>query len=220
MHGRGVALEVGLELEVAAGDEHGHPVVGEGAGDEHAVAGKHSPGAELDALGDEADPGCRDVDPVALAALDDLRVARGDHDAGPSRGGSHRCGDPPQVRDGEALLDDEAGREGEWPRARHGEVVDGAVDGELADVSAGEEERLDDVGIGRERESPAVEVDQCSVTEQIEQRIAELLEEEAFDEVARRLSARTVREVDELVAKLRPSARHAGTCSRSRSTRP
>ena len=220
VHGRGIALEVGLELEVAAGDEHGHPVVGERAGDEHAVAREHSPGAELDALGNEADPGRRDVDAVALAALDDLRVARCDHHAGASCGRSHRGGDPPQVRDGEALFDDEAGREGEWPRSRHGEVVDGAVDGELADVSTGEEERLDDVGIGGEREPPAVEVDHRGVAEQIEERIAELLEEEAFDEVACRLSARTVGEVDELVAKLRPPARHAGTCSRSRSTRP
>ena len=37
-HARGVALEVDLELQLAAGDHHGHAVVADRAGDEHAVA--------------------------------------------------------------------------------------------------------------------------------------------------------------------------------------
>ena len=41
VHRRGVALDVGLERELAAGDHHRHAVVGERAGEEHAVARPH-----------------------------------------------------------------------------------------------------------------------------------------------------------------------------------
>ncbi len=46
MHGRGVAREVDLQLEVAAGDQHGHSVVAERAGDEHPVSGPDLLGAQ------------------------------------------------------------------------------------------------------------------------------------------------------------------------------
>ena len=49
-HRRRVALQVDLELELAAGDHDGHAVVADRAGDEHAVAGP-------DALRPELDPG-------------------------------------------------------------------------------------------------------------------------------------------------------------------
>ena len=83
--------------------------------------------------------------------------------------------------------------------AGDGEVVDRPVDGQLADVSAREEERLDDVRVGREREPGAAELAGRCVAELVEQRVRELFEEEALDEPPRRLAARAVGERDELV---------------------
>ena len=54
-----------------------------------------------------------------------------------------------------------------------------------------------------------------------EQRIAELFDEQPFDERARRLAARAVRERHELVAQLHPPpCSHAGTRSRRFASRP
>ena len=66
----------------------------------------------------------------------------------------------------------------------------------------------------------AVQVEQRRVGERREQRIVELLEEQALDEGPRRLAARAVGERDELVAKLRPPRPHAGTRSRRFASRP
>ena len=103
----GVALDLGLEREVAAGDHHRHAVVGERAGEEHAVARPNVRRAELDAVGDGADAGRRHVEPVRLATLDDLRVAGDDRDARlPARprpstrrsAAGRRSGSPPRSR--------------------------------------------------------------------------------------------------------------------------
>ena len=182
--------------------------------------GPHALGAELDPGRDEADPGRRHVEPVGLPALDHLRVAGRHGNGHRRRGPRHRGGDAAQVGDREALLDHEAGRERDRPRSRDGEVVDGAVDGEVADVAAGEEDRLDDVRVGRERDARAVQVEQRRVGQRREQRVVELLEEQALDEGPRRLSARAVGERDELVAKLRPPRPHAVTRSRRFASRP
>ena len=80
--GGGVALDRGLELQVAARDHDRHAVVGERAGEEYAVAGAHSMRPEIDAVGHRPDPGGRDVEAVGLAALDDLRVAGDNRNAG------------------------------------------------------------------------------------------------------------------------------------------
>ncbi len=66
----------------------------------------------------------------------------------------------------------------------------------------------------------AVHVEQRRVAERREQRVAELLEEQALDERPRRLAAGAVGERDELVAKLRPPRPHAGTRSRRFASRP
>ena len=53
---RGVALELDLELELAARDHDGHAVVAERAGDEHPVAGPDAVGRESHAVGDQRRP--------------------------------------------------------------------------------------------------------------------------------------------------------------------
>ena len=50
--------------------------------------------------------------------------------------------------DVEPLLEDERRRHGQRHRAADGEVVDGAVDGQLADVAPREEERADHEAVG------------------------------------------------------------------------
>ena len=146
--------------------------------------GQDAAGAEPHAFGDQADPGRVEVEPVCLAALDDLRVAGRDDHPGGLGSARHRAGEPAQPRHLEALLDHEPGREHERPCAGDGQVVHRPVDRELADVAAGELERLDDVRVGREREPRAVQLEQRRVAERVEQRVAELLEEEPLDERA------------------------------------
>ena len=101
------------------------------------------------------DPGGVDVAAVGLAPLHDLRVPGDDADPRRSSGVAHGRGDPDQVGDGEALLEDEARRQVQRRRAGHGQVVDRAVDGQVTDVAAGEEQRRHDVGVGGEREPGA-----------------------------------------------------------------
>ena len=62
----------------------------------------------------------------------------------------------------EAFLDDEAGRKVDRTRAAHGQVVHRAVHGQIADVTAGEKDRVDHVGVGAERESCAVDGKDCA----------------------------------------------------------
>ena len=84
-----------------------------------------------------------------LPALDDLRVARDDLDSGGARRRGDRLDLGAQVVGREALLEHERERQRERARAGHREVVDRAVDGELADRAAGEADRLDDEAVGR-----------------------------------------------------------------------
>jgi hypothetical protein len=69
--------------------------------------------------------------------------------AGRARRVAHALGNPLQIGERKALLDDEARREIERPRPGHGDVVDRAVHGERADIAAGEEQRRDDIAVGR-----------------------------------------------------------------------
>ena len=115
--------------------------------------GRTRSGPSSTPVGDDADAGRRHVErrPPCRARRPSCRRSRPARRR-PRAARAIERGDAAQVGDREALLDDEPGRERERPRAGDREVVDRAVDGELADVAAGEEERLDDVGVGRERE--------------------------------------------------------------------
>src|SRR5262249_39322202 len=86
------------------------------------------------------------------------------------------------------------------PGAADGEVVDRAVHGELADVAAREEERRHDVRVGRERDAARVDGERRLVVERVERGVPEGRQEEALDELRRKLSAAAVAEQD-LVAR-------------------
>ena len=103
-----------------------------------------------------------------------------------------------QVGDGEALLQDEPGRQVQRRGAGHGQVVDGAVDGQVADVAAGEEQRGHHVGVGGERDPGAAHGQLGRVLQRLEQRVAERVEEDRLDQGVRRLAAGAVRHRDAL----------------------
>ena len=141
-----------LELELAAGQHHGGAVLADRARDEDAVAGAQRARRERPARIDAAEPGRRHVHRVALATLDDLGVARDDLDARRRRGGGDRLDLGAQVVRREPLFEHQRERQRERAGAGHRQVVDGAVDGELADRPAGEADRLDDEAVRRHGE--------------------------------------------------------------------
>jgi hypothetical protein len=142
---------------------------------------------------DPAEPGRADVHRVAPAALDDLRVAADHRNTCSCGRGCDRVDLGPQLVGGETFLEDERERQCHGSGAGDGEVVDGPVDGELADRPAREPDRPDDEAVRRQREIAH------------NRRIRELRQpergrEEAFDERLRRLAAGAVRHRDPLVA--------------------
>ena len=61
----------------------------------------------------------------------------------------------PEHLDLKTFFEDEAGGQAQRLCATAGEVVDRSVDREVADVAAGEEQRVDHVGVGGESDPPA-----------------------------------------------------------------
>jgi hypothetical protein len=147
-------------------------VLSDGSGDDDDVAGGDAVGAEVDAVGQQADTGGVDVEPVAVAAVDHLGVA-GDHgDPGRPGGCAERGGDAAELVDRQALLEHHPDRQVERHGPRHGQVVDGAVHGQVADAPAGEEPRPHDVGVGGEGQPRAAGHDHGRVAEPAELAVA------------------------------------------------
>ena len=153
------------------------------AAEEDRIAGANGRRRDREGVFDEPDARGGDVEAVALAAFDDLGVAGDDGDAGGGGGGAHGGDDALQGIGGQTLFENEGGTEPERTGAAHAEIVDGAVDGELADVAAGEKERADDVGIGGEREAGAGGGEDGAVVLGVEGRMREGGAEEAVDQV-------------------------------------
>jgi hypothetical protein len=80
----------------------------------------------------------------------------------------------------------------------HGQVVHGAVDGQVTDVAAGEEQRGHHVGVGGERDPGPAHRQLGRVLERLEQRIAERVQEDRLDQRVRGLAAGAVRHGDAL----------------------
>ena len=92
-------------------------------------------------VGHDADAGRRDEHSVSLAAIDDLGIAGDERHACFGTRLPHRAGDALQVRERQPLFEDERRGQIKRRRAADGEVVDRAMDRQLADVAAGEKER-------------------------------------------------------------------------------
>ena len=145
-----IALQRALETEPLADRHDRHAVPAEVAAQQDRVAGLDPGGRDLDALRHPADAGGVDEDAVALAAIDDLRVAGDDPHAGRPGGLGHRSHDAAKRFHRQPLFEDEARAEVGRLGPGHRQVVDRSADGQRADVAAGKEQRVDDEAVGGE----------------------------------------------------------------------
>jgi hypothetical protein len=132
-----------------------------------------------------------------MAALDDLGVARDDLDACRAGGKRDRLDLLAQHAGVEPLLEDHRDCDRQRARARDGEVVDGAVNGQLADRAAREAQRLDHEAVGGDEHV-------AGGARVIELGHAERGREQAFDQRLGRLAAGAVRDRDRGVLEARP----------------
>ena len=145
---------------------------------------------------DHADARRVDVHAVALASFDDLRVSSDDGHAGSRRGLAHRCHNALQRFDGKTFFEDEAGAQRQRARAAHRQVVHRPVDRQLADRSAGEEQRPHHVGVGGECQTARGGLDRRAVVPCRQRRIAEGRVEHFFQQLLRHAHAAAVRQHD------------------------
>ena len=188
--------------------------------DQHAVAWSHYVGREAHAVGDDADAGGGDVEPVRLAALDDLvsPVATGTPAAAAARAIDAAMRRRSATANPSSTTKPAESATGCAPATARSLTVPLTASSPMS--PPGKKIGLTTYESVVKASRRPVQVEHCRVTERREQRIAELLQEQAFDERPRRLAAPAVGERDELVAKLRPPAPHAGTRSRRRASRP
>ena len=166
----GIAFDGSVEADVLAFGEDRNSVIAEVTAEQDEVAGAGVGGGEVDAGADASDAGGVDENAVALALFDHLGIAGDDLDAGRFGGLAHGFGDAREHVDGEALFQNERGAEVERFGAAHGEIVDGAVDGERADIAAAEEERFDDEAVGGEGEALGADLEDGLIVEAAEDR--------------------------------------------------
>ena len=141
-----------------------------------------------------------------MPALDDLRVAGDDLDAGGPRRRRHRLDLGAELGGGETLLEHQRDGQRQRPGAGDGEVVDGSVHRQLPDRAAREADRPDDEAVGRQRQSGAVDLDRTGVAELGQRRRSEGGLEQSFDQRLRRLAAGAVGHRHQLVAEARALA--------------
>jgi hypothetical protein len=192
----------GLEAEALALRHDRHAVVAQGAGDEDGVARPRPVAGDVHALRHHADAGGGDEDAVALALLHHLGVAGDDRHAGLARRLRHRVDDALEVGEREAFFQDEAGREVQRLGARHGDVVDRAVHRQAADVAAGEEQRRDDVRVGRHHHAPALHGEAGVVVGGAQPVVVEGGEEQLLDQLRHRPPAAAVGHVHAAVLEI------------------
>src|SRR6185312_6282101 len=78
-------------------------------------------------------------------------------------------------------------------------IVDRSVDGQPADIAAGEEDGRDDKRVGGEGQASAVDIEHRLVVELIQNGIGKRREKNFFDQLSRELSAAAVAKNDLLV---------------------
>ena len=119
---------------------------------------------------------------------------------------------PLQIFYGEAFFQNEACREIERTRAAHRQIVDRAVDRQTAYVAARKEDGIDDVGIGRVSEPDGVlsisrattraDLEDRLVFKQLQERVAQIFEEQTFDHLVHGAATAAVRQRDVRVLEL------------------
>ena len=125
-------------------------MVTDGPADQNGVTGAGVARADIQTGRNDAHAGCVYINAVAMAFLYHLGITGGDFHSGFFAGPGHGGDDIAEGVHRQTLLQDEAGRKEKRPGTAHGQVIDRAVDGQVANIPAGEEERADHEGIGGE----------------------------------------------------------------------
>jgi hypothetical protein len=139
-----------------------------------------------------------------VPALDHLGVAGDDLHPGRGGGSGHRIHLAAKLVGSEPLLEHERHAQRQRPRARDGEVVDGAVDRQLPDRAAGEAQRLDHEAVGGERQPEPIHRHGPGVSELAERLAAQRRRKQPLDQRLGGLPAGAVRHRDLLVLEPRP----------------
>ena len=204
-----------LEVDVAAGEHHGAAVVPHRTAQDHDVTGPHD-ALDRDALRqrDDANSRRRDEELIRLAAGHDLGVTGDDADARAIRCAAastpRPCAGVATSRPSSRMNAAEMPSGVAPPTARS---LIGAVDGELTDVAAGEEERADHERVGRDREPDVVDArdrEDRLVAELVEHRVAEDVAEERGDQRVAGFAPGAVAHRDRVLAKRRSALADLG----------
>ena len=145
---------------------------------------------------DHAQPGRADVQTVALATIDDLGVAGEEADVLALGALAHRGRDAVERLEFQSLFEDEPGAQELRAGSTHRQVVDRAVDRQRTDIAAGEEQRIHDEGIGRQRQPHAADLDHRAVVLLRGATASQLLTEDVVHEVLSQPSAAAVGQSD------------------------
>ena len=195
MERRAIAVDRRFQGKIAARAENGCAMVAKKAVNENDVAWLHATAPRVE--------GRRRIAPIPVVVIKILSqaplfttlVSPVTMVTPASRAVSrHRAAIRRKRSTGDPLFDDDRAGQVERRGAADREIVDGAADGELADVAAGENQRIDDERIGGERETIAAlrqggQIEPRLVVERRQQRIVEGLDEYIVDEVLHRLAA-------------------------------
>ena len=149
---------------------------------------------------DHADARRIDKDSVALALVDDFRVAGDQLHVGFGGGLLHRGNDGAECFHLESFFENESCAQVERARAAHREIVHRAIDGEIADIAAGENQGADNEGIRGEGQARSIYRDDRAIMPLLEHGIAEGRHEDFFDELMSEASAAAMREDDAIVS--------------------
>ena len=151
-----------VELELAAREHDRRAVVADRARDDDAVARAQARRRQRCARVDGARPRrCRGTSGRRARARRPWCRRRRSRRRPPRRRAAIASTSARRTSAGEALLEHHREAERQRPRAGDGEVVDRAVDRQLADRAAGEADRLDDEAVGRQRDVDAADRDAC-----------------------------------------------------------
>ena len=179
-------------------------MVAERARHQHGIARLRVGAARIAPGGQGAEAGRGDEHAVALALFDDLGVAGHDVHAGRTRRGGHRIDDARQLREQEAFLEDEAGREPQRAGAHHREIVHRAMHRQAADVTAGEEQRAHHMAVGGHHQALADRGGRQhgAIVAAGERRVVEGAHEQVGDQLVHAAATGAVAEVDMALAKV------------------
>ena len=198
-HGGAVTGQGRLKLQAFPRRHHGDPVAPQIPVDQECVARFHPSGADGNGMGESADSGGVDKEPVAFAAVDDFGVARDQLHSGPVRRLAHGVQDPPEGAHGESLLENEPGAQPTGARPAHGQIVDGAVDGQCADVASREKERADHKRVGGERDGAVSGAEHRAVVLCPEKGVFKRGQNEVAEQILHLAAASAVSELDAFV---------------------